>query len=287
MTAARGQSRPRKKKPVWLEVEERESRRLSHRVRAASRKRRRIAVIYDIEGPRVRLGIGWFALAIAALAIGTPAVAVVYGVTAAVAAAQTASAWRKRKSAANVPVAAAGAGAMALAAAISTPVLGLALLGFVGAAIATATVEAGRRSLPSAARTLQSGVYAGGAAAALVCTHRFEIGAAVALLLVASAYEVGDYIVGSGGRNALEGPIAGFAALLVVQFGVSALGIPPFELPSGLAYAALAGVLCPIGQLAASLVLPSVRAPASALRRLDSLLVLGPVWALITGIAAS
>ena len=77
-----------------------------------------------------------------------------------------------------------------------------------------------------------------------------------------------------------------FANVLVVQFGVSAIGLPPFELPDGLAFAVAAAVLCPIGQLVASLVLPSTRAPASALRRLDSLLVLGPVWAWWAGIAA-
>ncbi|MGH9139084.1 MAG: hypothetical protein ACRD0G_18905 [Acidimicrobiales bacterium] len=285
----------RARKPVWREIEEREAHRLSNRARQATRQRRRLAVVYDIEGPRVRLGIGWFLLVMAALAVGSVGVAVLYGGAAAIAAAQTAVVWKQRGSQPNQTVASAGALSMAVAAAVSTPVLGLAVLAFVAVAFSTAAtsvrhggaVEAGRHSIAAAARTLQSGIFAGGAAAAVVCTHRFEIGAAVALVLVVSAYEVGDYIVGSGGRSAAEGPVAGIAALLVVQFGVSALGIPPFELPDGLAYAALAGVLCPAGQLVASLILPSVRAPASALRRLDSLIVLGPVWALVAGAAAA
>jgi hypothetical protein len=38
-------------------------------------------------------------------------------------------------------------------------------------------------------------------------------------------------------------------------------------------------VLCPAGQLLASLILPKVDAAAGALRRIDSLLILAPVWA--------
>ena len=89
------------------------------------------------------------------------------------------------------------------------------------------------------------------AAAGVVATHRFEPWAAVALVLAVSAYEIGDYLVGSGARNALEGPIAGAVAVLVVQFAVAAVGLPPFELENGLAFAALAAVLCPLGQLVA------------------------------------
>jgi hypothetical protein len=105
-------------------------------------------------------------------------------------------------------------------------------------------------------------------------------------VLVVSAYEVGDYLVGSGARNAFEGPIAGAAAVLVVQFSISVLGlVEPFTISNGLLFAALAAVLCPLGQITASLVLPSVRAKAPAMRRLDSLILLGPVWALEAGIA--
>jgi len=42
-------------------------------------------------------------------------------------------------------------------------------------------------------------------------------------------------------------------------------------------------VLCPAGQLAASMILPKVDSPASALRRIDSLLLLAPAWAFVVG----
>jgi hypothetical protein len=271
----------RRRKPVWQEVEEEQARRLFSRARRANRKRRPIAVVYDIEGPRVRLGMGWFVLAVGGLAIGPIGVAAVYGLTAAIAAAQTARAWRRarRGERPNDAVAAACAVALPVAAIVSTPFLGLALLVVVGVCIGTGGPRAG-------VRTLQCAIWPGAAAAALVVTDRFEPWAAAALVLVASAYEVGDYLVGSGARNALEGPVAGAAAVLVVQFGVSAIGLPPFELPDGLGFAVAAAILCPLGQLVASLVLPSARAPASALRRLDSLLLLAPLWAWWAGMAA-
>ena len=287
--ATRPLAASRRRKPVWREVEERESRRLSNRARAASRRRRRIAVVYDIEGPRVRLGIGWFVLLLVSLSAGLAVVTAVYAAAAALAATQVARTWWRRGGGnrPNVSVATIGAPALVVAAAISTAMLGIAILGLVITSIVTASSDRRTAPIVGAARTLQCAVWAGGAAASVVCTYRFEIGAAVALVLVVSAYETGDYLIGTGGRSALEGPIAGAAAVLVVQFGIAAIGVPPFELPGGLGFAVLAAVLCPLGQLVASLVLPSAKAPAPALRRLDSLLLLGPVWALLTGIAAS
>ncbi len=284
MTATPTRAERRARKPVWKEVEERDERRLAQRARRANKRRRPVAVVYDIEAPHVRLGIAWFALAVVGLGLGVYGTAAVYGLTAAIAAAQAARAWRRlRRPKAErpvEPVAAAGAVALAIAASISTAVLGLAVLGVVALCLLNTTPAAGMR-------TLQCSLWPGAAAAAVVVSYRVEPGSAAALVLVVSAYEIGDYIVGSGASNALEGPVAGAAAVLVVQFGVAAVGLPPFELPAGLGFAAVAAVLCPLGQMTASLVLPSRAAPASALRRLDSLLLLGPVWAYLAGLAAT
>src|SRR3546814_15099164 len=54
--------------------------------------RRRYAVPHDLEGPKVRLGIAWFVLALGALAVGPLTAAVLYGLVAPLAAAQTAQA---------------------------------------------------------------------------------------------------------------------------------------------------------------------------------------------------
>jgi hypothetical protein len=263
-------------------VEEQQDRRLSTRARTTARKRRRIAVVYDIEGPRCRLGIGWFILATAGLIVGAVGVAVVYGVTAGLAALQTARAWRRsrRGDRPHEIVAVAGAVALPAAALVSTAALGAAVL----AVVAACLIAGGVRHGP---RTLQCAIWPGAAAAAVVVSYGYEPWSAAALVLAVSAYEIGDFLVGSGARNAVEGPVAGAAAVLVVQFGVSAIGFPPFELPGGLGFAVAAAILCPLGQLTASLVLPSVVAPASALRRLDSLLLLGPVWAWWAGLAVT
>lgn len=263
----------RRRKPVWREVEEQEARTVATRARTAA-KRRPLAVVYDIEGPRVRLGVAWFVLVVGAFAAGVVGVVVVYGLAAALAAAQTARAWRRaRRQRPNEAIAAASAGAVVLAAGVSTALLGLAILGVVAASLGTGKPANG-------IRTLQAAIWPGAAAASVVVTYRFEPWAAVALVLVVSAYEVGDYLVGSGARNALEGPVAGAAAVLVVG---STAGLVAFGVPDCVYLAGLAAVLCPLGQLVGSLVLPSAGAKASALRRLDSLLVLGPVWAWLAG----
>lgn len=279
MTAPSPAARAGRRRRPAGQVVERPSTRLTARRGPASTGRRRLAVVYDIEGPRVRLGIAWFAFAVAGIALGPVGVAAVYGLTAAVAGAQAARAWRRvrgrRRHKPNEAVAAAVAVGLPIAAAISTGMLGLAVLGAVATCLLTGGPTGGTR-------TLQCGIWPGAAAAAVVVSDRFEPWAAVALVLAVSAYEIGDYLVGSGARNALEGPVAGAAAALVVG---SAAGLIAFGVPRCVWLAVLAAVLCPLGQLVASLVLPSADAKASALRRLDSLLVLGPVWAWIGGMA--
>jgi hypothetical protein len=49
-------------------------------------------------------------------------------------------------------------------------------------------------------------------------------------------------------------------------------------------FGGFAAFCCPLGQIAASAILPSADARAPALRRLDSLLLLGPAWALLVGL---
>jgi hypothetical protein len=276
---------------VWQEVEEQEARKLSSRARRArtqQRQGRRLAVVYDIEPPHVRLGLAWFLLVVVAMALGgTLALAAVYGGASALGAYQCARCWRRRKPNRPDPVVAAAiGGVLPLAAAISTAVLGIAVLGAVVVALVRASAES-TPLLATAGRTLQCSLWVGGAAAGVVAAHRFESWAAIGLVLVVSAYETGDYIVGSGSRNVIEGPVAGIAAALVVQFAVSAAGFAPFEIGNALGFALLAAVLCPAGQVVASLVLPAAAAPAPAVRRLDSLILLAPVWALVAGAIAA
>ena len=234
----------------------------------------------------MRLGILWFIAASMALVAGPLAAAVVYGGCAAMAATQTARVWRRRKQRPNRLVAAGLAGGMALGACLGAGGAGLALLAGTAAAVAVAAVDSKSHNpaVTDAGWTIQCALPVGLAAMSMVLLTRLDQGSAIALLLLASAYETGDYLVGSGARNPYEGPVAGIAAITVVTFIVSTLSISAFDVGQAWLFGGAVAVLAPLGQLLASALLPAAGAPASALRRLDSLLLAAPVWWL--GVAA-
>lgn len=283
---------PARRKPIYKEVEEREATRITNRVRRSRAKgkqrlRRRYAVPYDIDGPRVRLGIVWFLVAFVALVTGPLPTAIVYGLAAAVAAAQSAKAWRRRKERPNQLVAAGMAGGTALGASIGSGGAGLGILaGTVLALVfASGDVRSKNRTATDAGWTIQCALPAGVAAMSMVLLARLDQGSAIALLLLVSAYETGDYLIGSGSRNPYEGPVAGIAAIVVVTFIVSTLSISAFDVTEAWVFGGAVAVLAPLGQLFASALLPAAGAPASGLRRLDSLLLAAPLWCAAVGFA--
>lgn len=92
-----------------------------------SRRRRqparwaRLAPVYDVDGPRIRLGILWFLCALPAVVVGQYTTAAIYGGAAALAARQAAKAWKAAQWQADlaaalavVPVAAAVGGHLSL-----------------------------------------------------------------------------------------------------------------------------------------------------------------------------
>ena len=276
---------PARRLPTADEPARRTPPRSPARMRAApatrrQRLRRRYAVVYDIDGPRVRLGILWFTGAVIALVVGPLATAIVYGGCAAVAATQSARVWRRRKQRPNRLVAAGVAGGMALGACLGPGGAGLAVLAGTVAAVAVAAVDARSHNptVTDTGWTIQCALPVGLAAMSMVLLTRLDQGSAIALLLLVSAYETGDYLVGSGARNPYEGPVAGIAAITVVTFIVSTLSVSAFDVGQAWLFGGAVAVLAPLGQLLASAVLPAAESPASALRRLDSLLVAAPVW---------
>src|SRR3546814_5338995 len=104
---------------------------------------------------------------------------------------------------------------MGLGACLGAGGAGVALLVGVAAAYVVATGD--RRSpnpaLTDAGWTLQCGVPLGLVAMSIVLLARLDQGSAIALLLLVSAYETGDFLVGSGARNPYEGPAAGASAI--------------------------------------------------------------------------
>jgi hypothetical protein len=250
------------------------------RKRGRRRPAPRYAVVYDIDGPRVRLGLLWFLVAVVALAIGPLPTALVYGATAAIAAAQTARVRRGTGVRPSAVVAAGMAGAMTVGACLGAGGAGLAILGGVATALGAAARDSGtaRRAVGGAGWTIQCALFAGLAAMSMVLLARLDQGSAIALLLLVSAYETGDYIVGSGADNPYEGPAAGLCAIVVITFIVSTLPISTLGFGEAWLFGGLVAVLAPLGQLFASALLPEAGAPASALRRIDSLLLAAPVW---------
>jgi hypothetical protein len=249
----------------------------------------RYAVVYDLAGPRVRLGVGWALLVAAAFSYPPTrlaAVAGLYAATAAWAAFQTLKAWWPEGHSASKWVAAAGAGALPLAtSAFGVRGMGATLVAFVAVALAVAAFAGptGQTGLANAGRLVSCGVWVGLASASVVLTLRYEIGAVITLVVLVSVYEASDYIIGSGASNSLEGPLAGIISMAVVTAIVAFLRVPPFRGVDAFAFGGMAAICCPLGQLVGSAVLPAAGARAPALRRLDSLLVLAPAWAWAVG----
>jgi hypothetical protein len=250
------------------------------RAGGSRRAGRRYAVVYDTEGPRVRLGIAWFLLAAVAVGIGPLPTAAVYGGAAAVAAAQTARCWRKRRNRPNEAVAALMAGLMGAGACFGAGGAGLGLLAGVAAAcvVAAGDTRSPHSMVVDAGWTVQCALPPGIVALSMVLLSRLDQGSAMALLLLASAYETGDYLVGSGARNPYEGPAAGASAIVVITFIVSTLPISALGFGDAWLFGGLVVLLAPLGQLVASALLPTPKSPASSLRRLDSLLLAAPAW---------
>jgi hypothetical protein len=269
--AVRHEAQPRPSKPRG---------KVKRLAKVQSKRPRRFAVTYDVNGPHVRLGFLWFVLIAGALALGEEAVAAVYSLTAALAAFQAARCWQPLGRPANQYLAAAIGGSIGLSALFGPTAVGVAVLGSVMAAIIAAfvTEEARQAPLLAVSYTLQCGLFVGLAATAPTLSYRIDVGAAAALIIFVSVYEMGDYLVGSGSKNAVEGPLAGFTAIAVFAFALWVVTFVPFKENSLLAFGALAAALCPIGQLFGSAILPRSDAKASAVRRIDSMLVLGPAW---------
>jgi len=133
--------------------------------------------------------------------------------------------------------------------------------------------------LRDVALTLAIGVPIGLAAAAPVLVRHTGIAATILLLAMICAYDAGAYLIGTGASSAWEGPAAGVAALIPLTIFAEVVLVPPFAGAQPLLLGLLAAVLAPAGPVAASALLGDRSAHAPALRRLDSLLLLGPLWA--------
>jgi hypothetical protein len=247
----------------------------------------RVFAPQDTFGPKVRMGVVWFGLELGALYLGRFALGPLFGLVAGVAALQTAREWRRAGWQPSRLVAGVSALAIPVAASLGAALVGAVVLAVPLAALVAAALRTKRRRrtpwLGAAGTTVRCGLFAGLAGAMPVLVYRTSAAAALVLVVLVSAYEMGDFLNGSDAYGIFAGPSAGMICAVVVAFAVGVVvelfQIDPFQAAThAWVFGLLVVVLCPLSQLVASLLLPRADARAPALRRLDSYLLTGPAW---------
>lgn len=240
----------------------------------------------DTQGPRVRLGIGWFLLALPAVVAGPWTTAALFGLIAGIGALQSWQAWREAGRRGSRVVAGLAAVAMPGVATVSYGAVGGVILALVPAALAAAAVTRRRNRPPlfvAAATTIRCALPVGIAAAGMVALVRVDLPSAVVFFVLVSAYDAGAFIVGAEASSRSHGIIAGIVVSLVAAAPVwvaqvwTVQATPFADTEAVWVFAGLIAVTAPLGQLAAGAASP----PGTwipCLRRLDSLIVAAPVW---------
>jgi len=236
------------------------------------------------------LGVLWAVLLLPAIFAGAVWMALLVAPVAGVAALQASRTWRGAERRPIDGVAAAGAALIVFAAAFGVAGL-LVAAGLVAVSAAAldrvvaARHQAGRVSATrSLGRTLLLAAVPGLAGAAPVALRSISGHGAVpalALCTYALVYDASAFLVGSGSKHTWEGPVAGVASIGAVTVAVAAILVPPFRGASPWVLGLAAVLVTPFGPVLATLVLGDQAARVPALRRLDSLIVLGPVWTLL------
>ena len=238
-----------------------------------------LAVVHKSTRPHGRLGLAWAAVTVGLTVLGPTWLAGWLAVAAFIAGAQTCLVWRKRGERPISLAAAAIAGGLPMAASFDTG----SMTGLVVAGVAVTFVARLRAPTLAPSRdvalTLAVGVPIGLAAAAPVLVRHTGIAAALLLLAMVCVYDASAYLVGTGASSAWEGPAAGVAALIPLTIFAEVVLVPPFSGGEPLLLGLMAAVLAPAGPVAGSALLGDRGSHAPALRRLDSLLLVGPLWA--------
>ena len=235
----------------------------------------------DVDGPHVRLGLLWTLITFPLALAGPVFLAPWMALNALVAAGNVSRSFRRSGRPGPVPHVAVFGAALLPVAAVAGP------LGLGAAAVIVALVGVASARQPQQGRVMDLRlsvvvpVLVGLAAASPVVLRVDSVAPALVLLAFMCVYDASVYVVGSGTASAWEGPTAGAAFIAAVTLLVAAVFVPPFRGVSPWLLGLLAALLAPIGPYVASALLsePSFKAPG--LRRLDSLLALGPLWAAV------
>jgi CDP-diglyceride synthetase len=137
-------------------------------------------------------------------------------------------------------------------------------------------------------RTAAIAVATGAAAGSLVLVRDMGVMPALFLLALVGAYDTGNYLVGTGATNTWEGPAAGIAAMASVTLAFATLAVPPFKEAGPWVLGGLAALLSPFGPYAGAALTARVKKlRVPALRRVDALILTGPVWAVAAALLRS
>ncbi|CAA9215126.1 MAG: hypothetical protein AVDCRST_MAG10-345 [uncultured Acidimicrobiales bacterium] len=238
-----------------------------------------LAVVHASERPHGRLGLLWAAVTVGLTVAGPTWLAGWLAVAAFIGGAQTCLVWRKRGERPVALAAGAIAAGLPVAASFDAGAMTAVVVGGVLVTFVTRLRNPTRASSRDIALTVAIGVAIGLAAASPVLVRHTGIAAALLLLAMVCIYDAGAYLVGTGASSPWEGPAAGVAALIPLTIFAEVMLVPPFAGAQPLFLGLLAAVLAPAGPVAASALLGDRNAHAPALRRLDSLMLLGPLWA--------
>jgi hypothetical protein len=246
-----------------------------------SRRRSSFAVAHDIDGPKVRLGLAWCAACVGACVLARPLFAIVLAVAGALAAdqlvrlhdPQATAGWRDALADPARLVALLGGAALPLAAAAGSDTVAAAR----AATVVLGFAFAGGRAPVALLGALPLGL----AAASPVLVHRLGEAAALFLVLLVCAYDAGDFLVGTGAGTTWEGPAAGVAAVAVVGFAATVIAPAPLLEDGSATLAIVVAMLAPLGPWLGSMLVGDGARPARYVRRLDSLLLAGPVTAFV------
>ena len=207
---------------------------------------------------------------------GSVLMAMWMAVVAALAAVQAARSWKHHASRHPAPLAAGtGAAVVVLGAGFGIPGIAVGALAGVAAAAAWASQESADVALTVACVV----VPALAAVPPVLLRSTDGLVPAFVLLTCVGVYDAGAHVMGTGSRWRWLGPVSGMLCIASVTLAVAAL-FPQFKGASPLELGVLAAVLAPCGPLVADRIVGTNTARRPALRRLDSLIVVGPVWAL-------
>lgn len=246
-----------------------------------------LLVAPELRGPRVRVGILWFLIAMAAATAGRWWTAGLWALVAAVAGRELVVVWTRQGpnpagegSERPLPrglvlLAATGAAAVPLAAGYGTGTAGLVLLVVSVGSASVALAAGGPRSramcLPLAI------VLPAIPATAAVLAVRVDLWVGLFLVLAVSLYDAGAFVMGADAAGRWEGPVSGAVGVLAATFTMASFGVPPFDTASAWVTGVLVAACCPLGTALVSAALPAPDDHVRALRRLDSYLVAAPV----------